>query len=196
MTSIATATAPRFRPEPLEDPARGDRAQRPRIEAVPAGSAASARPRLVYGIVAGVGLGVIVAAQLLLSVGLSQGAYEISALQQTEKTLGRSNSDAKHVIDQLSSAQNLASNALGLGMVANSSPVYLRLSDGAVLGVPTAAGAESAGATVQNLVPNSLLATTKAEAAGAAAAATASAGAGATGAAAPLQGELPAPVTH
>ena len=34
----------------------------------------------------------------------------------------------------LDSPQNLAANAEGLGMVSNGNPVFLRLSDGAVLG--------------------------------------------------------------
>ena len=39
----------------------------------------------------------------------------------------------------MQSPQYLAANAEALGMVPNANPVYLRLSDGAVLGQPTAA---------------------------------------------------------
>ncbi|NQX10655.1 hypothetical protein HQQ80_03340 [Microbacteriaceae bacterium VKM Ac-2855] len=171
---------------------------RPHIEAVPAPASAGSRPRVVYALVAVAGLFLIIAVQLLVSVGLSQGAYEIVDLQSQQKNLTRANQEKQDAVDALSSPQNLASSASAQGMVANSSPVYLRLSDGAVLGVPAAASSSAAAATsaAANLVPNALLE----PAAPTAAAPTspdpsASAGIEATSAV-PLQGELPAPVTH
>ncbi|KQQ01478.1 MULTISPECIES: hypothetical protein [unclassified Rathayibacter] len=173
-------------------PARpGAPTERPRIEAVP-DAAKSPRPKLVYGIVAVAGLFAIIVVQLLVSVGLSQGAYQISALQTEQKTLTRSNAEKQDAVDTLSSPQNLATAAQGLGMVANTAPVYLRLSDGAVLGDPASAAASEVGtaATASTLVPNALI-----QPPAASADASASSAASATSAV-PLQGELPAPITH
>lgn len=168
--------------------------QRPQIEAVPTPERRAAQPRVVFALVAVAGLFVIVVIQLLVSVGLSRGAYEITTLQTQQKNLTRANVEKQDAVDALSSPQNLAAAAAAQGMVANSSPVYLRLSDGAVLGTPTAAnGAAVSGAS---LVPNSLLTPTTPTADAQASADTAASTAATAGTAVPLQGELPAPVTH
>ncbi|MFC6355849.1 hypothetical protein [Luethyella okanaganae] len=128
---------------------------RRRIEIVASREQRRARPRLAYALVAVAGIVVIVVAQLLISVGLSQGAYEISSLQGAQKELARTAQTVSEDLDRVRSPQYLAANAEALGMVTNASPVMLRLSDGAVTGLP-AGGAEGApGASA--LVPNSLL---------------------------------------
>ncbi len=102
---------------------------------------------------------IVIVAQLLLSVGLSQGAYRLEVLHKDGKELARTSQSVSHDLQRLSSPQNLAANAEALGMVKNASPVYLRLSDGAVLGRPSPA-ASHAGVLVGSagvLVPNSLL---------------------------------------
>jgi hypothetical protein len=115
-------------------------------------------------------------------------------------------------LNRVSSPQNLAANANALGMVSNSNPAYLRLSDGAVLGAPVPANGAAGTVTggQGNLVPNSLLAgvplvTQAQQQAQQKTAATGQAGNSAsTGAATastssptvPLQGALPTPVTH
>ena len=114
-----------------------------------------ARPRVVYALSAVTCVGAIVVAQLLLSVGISQGAYEISALRASQVELGRTADSVSEDLIRVSSPQSLAANAEALGMVSNSTPAYLRLSDGAVLGAPTSASGSQAGAA--SLVPNSLL---------------------------------------
>jgi hypothetical protein len=113
------------------------------------------RPRVVYALSAVACVGAIVIAQLLLSVGISQGAYEISALRASQVELGRTADSVSEDLIRVSSPQSLAANAEALGMVSNSTPAYLRLSDGAVLGAPTFASGSQAGAA--SLVPNSLL---------------------------------------
>lgn len=113
------------------------------------------RPRIVYALSAVACVGAIVIAQLLLSVGISQGAYEISALRASQVELGRTADSVSEDLIRVSSPQSLAANAEALGMVSNSTPAYLRLSDGAVLGAPTSASGSQAGAA--SLVPNSLL---------------------------------------
>ena len=58
------------------------------------------KPRVVYALSAVTCVGAIVVAQLLLSVGISQGAYEISALRASQVELGRT---ADSVSEELSS---------------------------------------------------------------------------------------------
>ena len=103
-------------------------------------------------------------------------------------------------LDRLESPQYLAMNAEALGMVPNSDPVYLRLSDGAVLGEPTAAGG-AAGASA-SLVPNALIdgvppVTEQAAEETSGKGGTPEAPPAGTPAAPPaLQGGLPTPATH
>ncbi|WP_434317840.1 hypothetical protein [Leifsonia sp. P73] len=211
------ATAPVLdAPSPLLDrPEQPARERRSHLEVVSTRSQRRARPRTVYAVTAVSSLLVIVVAQLLLSIGVSQGAYQLSSLQTQQTQLQRSYQAASEDLNRLTSPQNLAANANALGMVSNSNPAYLRLSDGAVLGAPLAA--TGAAGTVTggqgNLVPNSLLngvplaaapgvTVTGAPAAAAPAAkAGSSASAGAASAtpakpSVPLQGALPTPVTH
>jgi len=114
-----------------------------------------ARPRVVYALSAVTCVGAIVVAQLLLSVGISQGAYEISALRASQVELGRTADSVSEDLIRVSSPQSLAANAEALGMVSNSTPAFLYLSDGSVRGAPTSASGDQAGAA--GLVPNSLL---------------------------------------
>lgn len=184
------------------------------LEVVSTRSQRRARPRALYAITAVSALLVIVVSQLLLSIGVSQGAYQLSSLQVKQTELQRSYQAASEDLNRLTSPQNLAANANALGMVSNSSPAYLRLSDGAVLGAPLPASGAAGTVTggQGNLVPNSLLsgvplvvgqapAAAGAPAGAAAAQAGSSAGTGASSTtpakpSVPLQGALPTPVTH
>ena len=118
------------------------------------------RPRAFFAFVtAGVMFGVMIA-QMLLSVALESGAYEISHLQTANKEATRTYQQVSQELAELASPQHLALNAEALGMLSNNTPSYLRLSDGAILGAPTS------GDGFTNLVapdggtfvPNSLLA--------------------------------------
>jgi hypothetical protein len=115
---------------------------------------ARAKPRLAYAVIALGGVVVIVVAQLLLSVAVTQGAYEIDKLQMSQSDLALQQQKLSEDLDRVQSPQYLAVNAEALGMVPNANPVYLRLSDGAVLGEPTAAGGAAASGP---LVPNLLI---------------------------------------
>ncbi|MFV0433223.1 MAG: hypothetical protein ACK5LO_04500 [Leucobacter sp.] len=95
----------------------------------------------------------ILAAQLGLSIAISQGAYESRALQIEQRDLGRVERLLSQNVDKLASPQNLAENAAALGMVQNAQPATLRLSDGAILGSLESETTEAKG----NLVPNSTL---------------------------------------
>ncbi|MGA0565800.1 hypothetical protein ACO2Q7_00540 [Rathayibacter sp. KR2-224] len=125
----------------------------PHLQALPRAER-RARPKLFYAAVAVLTVMVVVVAQLLLSIGVSQGAYRIESLQADKAQLSRSYQEASEKVQKLSSPQYLAANAVALGMVNNGTPVYLRLSDGAVIGSPAPSSA-SAGSTGQ-LVGNAL----------------------------------------
>lgn len=170
-----------------------------------------ARPRLVYSLVIVGGLFAVLVSQLLLSIALADGAYQISALQSQQKELGRARQAVTEQLNVLNSPQNLAALAESLGMVSNSSAVYLNLADGAVLGAPTAAGHDAGSVVGTNgslLIANSLLpgvpstmkATSVATSAAGVAAGSAKQGApsdpASTGSVASTSTTLPAPVTR
>lgn len=185
-TSSASPAAPATRPErrhlrPVRSAIRARRGLSPLLAALTS-----------VGILLG-----ILAAQLGLSIAVSQGAYEARALELEQRDLLRVERVLAQNVDKLSSPQNLAENAAKLGMVQNATPATLRLSDQAVLGDlqprTTAAG--------DNLVPNAtldnlpvvdadglLVSRTEGQAA--------AAGATAASAPVPWQGKLPAPDTH
>jgi hypothetical protein len=215
-TSLAESTAPR-RPlaawngrtataaaAPAIEP---EETRRGHLEVVPSRSQRRARPRALYAVIAVGAILVVVVAQLLLSIGISQGAYQLDALQAKQTQLQRSYQAVSEDLNRVSSPQNLAANANALGMVGNSNPAYLRLSDGAVLGAPIAASGAAGPVTggSGNLVPNALLSGVPLVTAqgsstpGSQAENSASTGAPtapATTAPVPLQGALPTPVTH
>lgn len=139
----------------------------------------------------------IFGAQLGLSIAVSEGAYEARALELEQRDLLRVERVLSQNVDKLSSPQNLAENALQLGMVQNSTPATLRLSDGAVLGALNVSTSEVQSnsvpnATLENLPvvdADGLLVSRNDGQAAAAAELAASTPV-------PWQGKLPAPVTH
>ncbi|CAD5997489.1 hypothetical protein [Agreia sp. COWG] len=150
------ATVPLYRPG-VSLPASAAEPRRRWLAPAPA-PAVRRRPRIVYAAVAIGGIAIIALVQLLLTIGLSDGAYQVTSLQNDQKDLARTNQSLTEQLSAFTSPQNLVQNAESLGMVSNGNTVYLRLSDGAVLGSPTAASADSAPiAANQALVPNSLL---------------------------------------
>lgn len=130
--------------------------QRPSLRAVSASEVRKARPKLAYAVATVGTLVSVVAAQLVLSVALSQGAYELSSLRQQQRELGWKEASLSEQLDALTSPQYVAANAQALGMVINQSPAYLSLSTGAVLGVPGAAGEATSLPLSSSLVGNSL----------------------------------------
>jgi hypothetical protein len=146
--SAIHATATALRPEPTEAPSR-------HLEIAPSRAQRRARPRLVYAIVTVGGIGVILLAQLLLSIVIADGAYTISGLKVEQRDLGRERDALGEQVGVLSSTQNLTANAEALGMVASGDPIFLDLATGAVSGTPTAEGGSLVGAA--NMIPNSLL---------------------------------------
>jgi cell division protein FtsL len=169
------------------------------------------RPRVFYATVTvGVALAIIVA-QIVLSVTISSGAYEVATLQRENKELSRTFTQVSQTLAEVSSPQHVAAAAEGLGMVSSASPAYLHLSDSRVLGQPRAATRSGAllsgadGSLVQNILLTDIAAGTVPAAAAAARAAgniptTGVAAAGGATAAIPLPGvssqTIPAPQTR
>lgn len=126
------------------------------LRRVTSAPAARRRPKLFYASVAmAIVLGTIIA-QIALSVVTSSNAFEIDELQTANKTISRTFDQVKQQVSELSSPQHLALSAESLGMVASTTPAYLRLSDGKIIGHPERAsrwGKLLNGATA-NLVPN------------------------------------------
>src|SRR5690554_3396506 len=153
MSALArSASVPNIAPQ--HDP-------RPRhIQIVSTRAQRQARPRLIYAVVTVGGLFAVLIAQLLLSIALSDGAYQIANLQHQQRELQRDAETLTEQLQILQSPQHLAVNAVTLGMVSNSSTAFLRLSDGKVLGSAVAAKAGDRivlGQDRTTLISNSLL---------------------------------------
>ncbi|WP_243843640.1 hypothetical protein [Microbacterium endophyticum] len=116
------------------------------------------RPRLLYGVIAVAGAVAIAGAQMTLSILTTQTTYQLSTLTQQERDLTYQKQMVYDEVAGLSSPQYLAANASALGMVINESPSYLRLSDGAILGMQQASvSSSSVDALSRGSVPNALI---------------------------------------
>jgi hypothetical protein len=73
---------------------------------------------------------------LLLNTELQSGTFQVTALNNQADQLRDQQEQLEKQVRTLESPQNLADRALRMGMVPNPNPVFLRLSDGRVLGVP------------------------------------------------------------
>jgi hypothetical protein len=102
------------------------------------------------------GIGAVLMAQLLLSIVVADGAYQISALQGEQRDLLRQQEALTENLELRSSTQNLIANAESMGMVASGDPVFLDLGTGAVSGSASRAGGSLTGSQ-GNLIGNSLL---------------------------------------
>ncbi|RLP78060.1 hypothetical protein D9V32_01675 [Mycetocola tolaasinivorans] len=122
---------------PAEAPSRGR--ERP-LRVVAPGTRAAAKPKLLYAFVALGAIGAIVLTQILLSVGLSQGAYELNSLQRDHRELGWQSQAIGTDLAAISSPQYIAANAEALGMTFGGAPAYISLKTGEVLGTPAVAG--------------------------------------------------------
>ncbi|WP_029261555.1 MULTISPECIES: hypothetical protein [unclassified Microbacterium] len=98
------------------------------------------KPKLAYALVALGGALAIGAAQVALSLAITQDSFTLAGLSSQQRELSLQTHALQEELTGLSSPQVLANSAAGLGMVVAGSPSYLRLSDGAVFG--TGAGAD------------------------------------------------------
>ena len=137
----------------------------------------------------------IIVARLFVTVAVESSAYEIAALSAENVSLGRDAQFLQEQLNVLDSPQNVAAMASSLGMVSNSKPTYIRLSDGQVWGSGEAARASS---TTIAPIANDLIGA-YGELPSLAGVATQSATVGATqseGATATQSTGIPAPSTH
>lgn len=96
---------------------------------------------------------------LLLTILTSQSVYELSDLKREKRELDTASQILSEEVAALSSHQNLLNSAAKLGMVANSNPVFLSISERKVFGKPKPA-VDSSGQS-RNLVANSAMINTK-----------------------------------
>ncbi|MFI7060748.1 hypothetical protein ACIBL3_07190 [Kribbella sp. NPDC050124] len=73
---------------------------------------------------------------LLLNTELQSGTFQVTALNKQADQLRDQQESLEKQVRTLESPQNLADRSLRMGMVPNPNPVFLRMSDGQVLGVP------------------------------------------------------------
>jgi hypothetical protein len=91
---------------------------------------------------------------LMINLATSTGVYQLIHLQNEQKKLQLESQILSQQVNSLSSNQNLASAAQALGMVSNSAPVFLDVTNSKVYG-STKANSFSAGRISGNLIPNS-----------------------------------------
>lgn len=199
MSAVSAAVARPLR-QPASEPHR-------HLEVVPTRAQRRARPRMLPALITIGGIGVILLAQLLLSIVIADGAYQISGLQSAKHDAMLQQHALSEQLDLLASPQHLAANAEALGMVASGNAVYLDAKTGAVTGNASAAGGSMLGAGDQ--VGNVLLVGTSVvtpSATGSGTTATTDstgdsqtstdAGTGGAGQAPQTPGLLPSPTTH
>lgn len=109
------------------------RSRKPRLRVITnEGAQTKKRPRVQYAIVSVLGMAIIMLSQLLLSLALGEGAYELKSLKTQTVELNRQTADLSQKIEVLSSPQNLAVSAEKLGMVSANRPAFLNLTTGKV----------------------------------------------------------------
>ena len=139
MSAVAVARPLR---QPLRQPAAPPRRH---LEVVPTRAQRRARPRMLPALVTIGGIGAILLAQLLLSIVIADGAYQITGLQSAKHDAVLQQHALSEQLDLLASPQHLAANAEALGMVASGSAVYLDARTGAVSGTGSADGGSMLG---------------------------------------------------
>lgn len=121
--------------------------QKARVTPVPKKQPSQPRLRVVYGapfrpprmpfvifVVSLLAAGLV--GLLLLNTELQSGTFNITKLSSQAGQLRDQQEQLEKQVRTLESPQNLSDRALRMGMVPNPNPVFLRLSDGRVLGVP------------------------------------------------------------
>jgi hypothetical protein len=135
----ARSTAPR-RPASGGPAARAAARRRAQIVALP-----DPRPAVAgNGVFALVVVGMLVGGMvmlLVLNTSLAQGAFEIGTLTRTQNQLAVQEQQLLQEVARAEAPESLQARANALGMVPVAAPVFLRLADGAVLGIPRPAKA-------------------------------------------------------
>jgi hypothetical protein len=125
-TGAVRARASRPRPDP-----------RGRLSVVPP-RASTARSGPFVMLVAAI-LVVGLVGLLMLNLSMQKASFRLAALQDRAAALQTKEQSLDLKVDRLSSSDRLTDAAIRMGMVPNPNPVFLDLSDGSVIGDPTAA---------------------------------------------------------
>ncbi|MBW9206240.1 hypothetical protein KV102_17495 [Mumia sp. zg.B53] len=112
------------RPQPTRSPLRVVPAARPRSPRAPF-------VLLVVTLLAGGLVGL-----LLLNTSMQNGAFQLAELEKEAETLQSRHAQLSLEVEERATPAALAERAAELGMVPNTTPVFLRLSDGKVVGDP------------------------------------------------------------
>lgn len=200
MSAALAYQRPNWQPQAPQRPGTQPHAVPRQIEVVTTHAQRAARPKSFYAMVSVSTIFGLLIAQLLMSILLSDGAYQISSLQAEQKQLLRTQESLAEQLDLLASPQSLAMKAESLGMVIGSNaPAFLNLADGSLTGTPVAASGGTAiiganGGLVANFLLSSLVQPVSSPPA------TESAGApaqpSASGSVASGSGALPSPTTR
>ena len=126
--SVAAAPAPRFSPESAK--AAGLRLVRP--------VRSRARKAPFVGVVLTI-LSIGLVGLIIMSTVLEGQSFESQLLDRQAAELETQQQLLSREVDKLQSPANVARRAIAFGMVPNTNPAFLRLSDGKVLGKPEAA---------------------------------------------------------
>ena len=94
------------------------------------------RPQMTAGLIIVVGIIVVLLAQLVLNMVLTQDAYHLRSLKLEKRDLTTQVQILQEEVDSLASPQNLADAANRLGMVANPASVLLDIENDKVFGKP------------------------------------------------------------
>jgi len=108
-------------------------------------TATNAVPKLRYIVVLLSGIFAILGGQLLLSIAVSGGAYEIASLKSDLRGSHQQQQIVGEEISALVAPDTLATLAGSMGMVPDNNPAYIRVSDGAIVGEAQPAEASSGG---------------------------------------------------
>jgi hypothetical protein len=106
---------------------------------------AAAVPKLRYIVVLLAGIFAILGGQLLLSIAVSGGAYEIASLKSELRGSHQQQQIVGEEISALVAPDTLATLAGSMGMVPDNNPAYIRVSNGAIVGEATPAEASTSG---------------------------------------------------
>lgn len=122
-------------------PAKSPRLRR--VDTRRPGASSAPVPKLRYIVVTLIGIFAILGAQLMLSIAVSGGAYEIAGLKGEVRQSQQQLQVVAEDINALTAPDTLAGLAGSMGMVADNNPAYLRLSDSAVIGEAVPASVDS-----------------------------------------------------
>lgn len=101
------------------------------------------RPRVPFVILITMVLVGGVVGLLLFNTSMQQASFAASQLEDQAATLRAQEQTLTMRVQRLRDPQRVAERALGLGMVSAPSPAFLRLSDGAIIGDPVPAPADT-----------------------------------------------------